>query len=179
MPQLAKIASNSDFDFVLMSVHAVDRCDISEPGYFEGKTKEQAYRRYLEEVYDSVCKQTNYDSIGHIGYIRRYGPYTDRGMRYIDFPDVFDKILKRVIADGKGIEVNTSGYRQNLGGPIPDYDIVQRYCELGGQIITLGSDSHQVENIAHSFEQAKADLRALGVKKLAYFQRRKPVFISI
>ena len=179
VPQLVKIASNPDFDFVLMSVHAVDRCDVSESSYFQGKTKEQAFRRYLEEVYDSVCKQPNYDSVGHIGYIRRYGPYADRSMCSVDFADLIDTILKRIIADGKGIEVNMSGYRQNLGGPIPSYDIVQRYCELGGEIITLGSDSHQVENIGHSFELAVQALRALGVKKIAYFVQRKPVFIFI
>ena len=100
-------------------------------------------------------------------------------MRYIDFADIIDKILTRVIADGKGIEVNTSGYRQGLGGPIPGYDIVQRYIELGGKIITMGSDAHQADNIGHSFEQAREELRALGLKKIACFQQRKPVFFSI
>ena len=48
---------------------------------------------------------------------------------------------------GKGIELNTGGFKYGLGHPNPCEDIIKRYKELGGEIITLGSDAHKCESL--------------------------------
>lgn len=175
-----KIVEGYDFDHVIASVHIIDKQDPYQKDYFIGKTKEAAYRRYLEEVFFAVSNYTNYDVVGHIGYVRRYGDYGDSSLRYLDYSDVLDEILKGVITSGKGIEINTSGYRSGLGSPMPDHDIVRRYKELGGEIICLGSDAHYPEHIAHSFELATNELLLnTGFRYVTHFEQRKPVFEKI
>lgn len=172
--------ANGNFDFVINSVHAIDGSSLCSQGtFFAGKTKKQAYDRYLTAIYDCITQFTNFDIVGHIGYIRRYGPYPDNSLRYHEYADIIDAILKKVITDGKGIEINTSGYAYHLGSPIPDIDIIRRYKELGGEIITMGSDSHTADHIGNYFEEAIAILQQAGFSQVAYFVQRKPIFVPL
>ncbi len=169
-----------DFDFVIASIHIIDKLDPYCGKYFENKTsKHQAFMRYLEEVLLSVTKFDNFDVVGHIGYIRRYCSYDDRTLRYTDYSDIVDTILKTAISKGKGIEINTSGFRGDLNSPIPDFDIITRYKELGGEILTIGSDAHTPEHIALNFPYVKDMLKEIGFKYLTHFEKRVPVFDKI
>lgn len=173
------LVSKYNFDMVIASTHIIDKKDPYTGSYYEGKDKKQADIRYLEEILHAVRNYKNYDVVGHIGYIRRYNNYDDKTLSCNDYCDLIDDILKTVIGDGKGIEVNTSGYRGGLGTPVPDYDIVMRYRELGGEILTLGSDAHNSHHIGYGFELAKEKLMSIGFKQLAYFEKRKLVFYSL
>lgn len=176
---ISKIKGHN-FDFIICSIHAVDGFALHQPdGFYEDKTKDQAYRRYLEEVYWSVCNVADFDVVGHLGYIRRYGPYESKSMPYKHFDEYIDAILKAVIDSGRGIEINVSGYAYKLGSPIPDVDIVRRYKELGGQIVTLGSDAHSADQIGKSFKQGLALIEKVGFDYVAYFKNRKPVFVPL
>jgi histidinol-phosphatase (PHP family) len=170
-----KIVKQYDFDFVIASTHIVDRKDPYTGEYYIGKTKSEAFHRYLEVILDTVTNFNDYNVVGHIGYIRRYGNYEDKSLRHLDYSDLLDSILKKVISDGKGIEINTSGYR-SLGTPIPDFDIVKRYRELGGEILTIGSDAHYVDHMALNFKEVQERLKEIGFKYITHFEKRKPVF---
>lgn len=174
-----KIVEGYDFDFVIGSVHVIDKMDPYYKDYYIGKTQEYAYRRYLEAIYTAICDYTNYDVVGHIGYVRRYGNYENNLMPFEKYQDILDEILKKAISSGKGLEVNTSGYRSGLGSPMPDYDIIKRYYELGGEVICLGSDAHFPEHIGHSFDITRDMLASIGFKYLTHFEKRKPVYVSI
>ncbi|MCX7842489.1 MAG: histidinol-phosphatase HisJ family protein [Clostridia bacterium] len=174
-----KIVAAYDFDFVIASVHVIDGMDPYLREYYKGKSKMQSDLRYLDAVLDATAYFKNYDVIGHIGYVRRYGSYDDNTLRYVDYPDIIDSILKNVISDGKGIEINTSGLRSNLGTPIPDFDIIKRFKELGGEIITVGSDAHYIEHLGHSFSYVKEALQEAGFKYLAHYENRKAIFDKI
>jgi histidinol-phosphatase (PHP family) len=174
-----KIVRDNELDFVISSVHVVDKIDLSSGKFCENKTKQQAFRRYLEEIYLSVSTMQHYDIVGHIGYIRRYVPFADRSMSYADYADILDAILRCVIQSGKGIEINTSGYRYDLGSMIPDLDVVKRYKELGGQIITIGSDSHSKERLGEFFKKGLDVLCAAGFDYVTYFEKRKPIFVRL
>lgn len=181
--QATNIVQCYDFDFVICSVHSVDGyalCGETSSGFYAGKTKSQAYIRYLEEVYKSVVQLNCFDVVGHIGYIRRYAPDSDRSLRYADYGDILDEILKKTISKGKGIEVNTSGYyNKDLGSPIPDFDVIKRYKQLGGQVLTIGSDSHQAQHVGNSFALVLDKLKAVGFEYVTYFEKRKPIFVKI
>lgn len=175
--QSAEVIKNGQFDCVICSTHAVEGFSLcSQSGFFEGKTKQGAYNRYLDEIYSAISQFHEYDIVGHIGYVRRYGPYANRSMPYKEFSDAIDRILKKVIEDGKGIEINTSGFAYKLGSTIPEIDIIVRYKQLGGEIITIGSDAHTKERVADNFDQALAILQHVGFNYVAYFKNRKPVF---
>lgn len=177
-----KFVKHSLVDFIIMSIHVIDGQNLCVDGdshYFITKTKKQAFTGYLEAIYHSVCDCKDYDVVGHIGYIRRYMPYQDKTMAYAEYSDIIDGILKQVIVDNKGIEINTSGYRDNLGGPLPDMHIVKRYKELGGTMVTIGSDAHASTAIGHSFQDGVELLKECGFSYVTHFEKHKPVFTKI
>lgn len=182
-PHAAKVCSQiiqeNFFDFVINSTHMVGSINASCIPPEKKQPKQQAYRQYLEAVYDSVRLFNDFDVVGHIGFITRYADYEDPSLLYKDYADIIDMILKTVIQKGKGIEVNTRGYSYKLNMPHPGYDILRRYKELGGTILTLGSDSHVIEQIGDHFPQVLQKLAEIGFEYVCYFENRKPVFTKI
>ena len=174
--QIDETLNKYPFDFVINSVHIIEHLDPYTGAFFRGKTQRLAYERYLQEILCSINSYDNYDIIGHIGYASRYGNFEDKPLRYKDYSDILDQILKATIDKGKGMELNTSGLRTDLHSPIPGYDVFDRYYELGGEIITIGSDAHFTEHLAHSFKEAIEHLKNIGFKHVVHFERRKPVF---
>lgn len=174
--QIIQTVSQHPFDFVINSVHIIDSTDPYTGVFYRGRSQRESYERYLQEILVSVNAYDKYDIIGHIGYAARYGKFEDKPLRYADYTDTIDEILKAVIGKGKGIELNTSGLRSDLNQPLPGYDVFKRYYELGGEIFTIGSDSHLVEHLGHSFKAAVEFLKEIGFKYSCHFKDRKPVF---
>jgi len=176
-----KALQSSNFDFVISSVHIIDRQDPYVGEYYKTRTKHEAYLRYLQEIVYSLNHFDDFDILGHIDYIIRYGCYDDRSLAYDEFIDTIDEILKRLVQLGKGMEVNTRSYRDKEGIKTPVYDIkiLKRYKELGGEIITLGSDAHSIDSIGYKFDYFKEMIKNAGFKYTAYFTERKPNFIPL
>lgn len=182
-PQLSKRLDEKirmkDFDFIIGSSHLVNRMDPYYPSYFEGRTNKEAYMEYFESILACLETCTNFDVYGHIDYIVRYTPYKDDTFQYRDFSDIIDSILSKLIDLGKGIELNTGGYNAGLSYPNPCPDIIKRYRELGGEIITAGSDAHKAIRIGDSFDKAQNILSECGFKYYCVFKNRKPEFIKL
>lgn len=168
------IASQA-LDFVINSVHVIDGMEVFFPPYYKNKTQKEAYTRYLEVVLQSVNQCTFYSVIGHLGYVVKGAPYAEKELQYQDYRDLIDAILKKVIETGHGIEINTSGYKTS-SSPIPHLSILKRYHELGGEILTLGSDAHSPEYVAYKFDQAKEIIRQAGFQYQTTFSGMKPEF---
>ena len=109
-------------------------------------------------------------------YVVRYGKNREKEYAYSKFSDEIDMILKYLIEHGKGIELNTSGLKYGLPFAHPCPEILKRYRELGGEIITIGADAHKPEHIAYDFEKVKSILTDCGFKYYTEFLKRKPVF---
>ena len=98
---------------------------------------------------------------------------------YHKYSDVIDEILKTLIQKGKGIEINTGGFKYGLGHPNPTEEILFRYHELGGEIITVGSDAHTPEHVGYAFDRVPEILTRAGFRYVTVFQNRQPVFIPL
>ena len=166
-------------DFIIGSSHVVNRKDPYYPEYFEGRSEKEAYMEYFESVLANIKVFDGFDAYGHIDYIVRYGPNKNRFFSYSEYGDVIDEILKELIHRGKGIEINTAGFRYGLDAPNPCADILKRYRELGGEIVTLGSDAHKPEDVGSDFKRAVEVLKGSGIKYIANFKSRKPVMQSL
>lgn len=165
--------SGYPFDFVIGSIHAVNGSDVYLDSYSKGKSQKEAYQEYFEYALECSKMRDCYEVFGHLDYINRYGGFADKTLKYKDYSDIIDEILKSVIENGKGFEINTSGYRYGLGQLHPQKDIIKRYHELGGEIITIGSDSHRPEDIAANFDTVYEVLQNIGIRYLAAFNQRK------
>ncbi len=173
------VVNKYDFDIVIASVHIVDKLDLHNGDFCKSKTQKESYTRYLEEVLKTVDSFSNFDIFGHIDLIRRYGCYDDKTLKYNDYTDLIDTILTKLINMGKGIEVNTSGFRYKLDSSMPDFEIIKRFRELGGEIISTSSDAHYPEHIAYKFDYVNEILSKSGFNYTTHFEQRKPVFTKI
>lgn len=171
-----KVTRQYDFDFVIGSVHVIDGMDPYYGEFTRGKSQKSAYARYLQEVLYMIEHFHDFDILGHIDYIRRYGDYDVKTLEYKDYPDELDAVLKALVQQGKGMEINAAGFRYGLTPPLLDFQILGRYRELGGDLICIGSDAHAPQHIGHHFTEIRDMLLEVGFKHTVHFEKRKPVF---
>jgi len=171
-----KTINGYPFDYVIASIHIIDGLDPYKKEFYTGKSKKEAYTRYLEEIYFMVENLESFDMIGHFEYIVRYADYDDRSLRYADYSDLFDMIFRKLIENGRGFELNTGTFTKERADVAYDINLLKRYRELGGELICLGSDAHNTGRIAARFEYFSQVLRDAGFKYIVHFEKRKPVF---
>lgn len=178
--QIKEMVKKYPFDFIIGSSHITCKKDIAmDKSFFDGYTRKEAYLRYFEEVLENIKLYDEFDVYGHLDYVVRYGGYEKKKIDYEEWKDILDEILINLIKKGKGIEVNTSGIRYGLKTTHPNIEILKRYKELKGQIITIGSDAHKIEDLGSHFKLVYDMLEYMGWSEVAVFHNRKPSFIKI
>jgi len=175
-----KIISAFNFDFILGSVHNIaNEQDFYYIDYSSGEVDINALLdRYFKEMYAMVL-WGGFDVLAHITYPLRYLAAANVNADLGRHSDIIDEILKAAINSGKGIEVNTSGLRQAINDTMPNIQIIKRYRELGGEIITIGSDAHCTEHIGCGVQDTMSLLSGLGFKYFAFYKNRKPRMLNI
>lgn len=173
------IADSVPFDFIIGSTHQINGKDPYYPEFWAGRECEDVVNEYFFLTYDNTKTYTAYDVYGHLDYITRYAPDKNYHFEYMHHFDIIDSILKEIISSGHGIEINTSPLCKGLQKTNPCPEIVKRYHELGGEIITLGSDAHTAVNVGGHFDTAKEILLSCGFKYYSVFTERKMEMRSI
>lgn len=177
--QFQKLADNYPFDFMIGSTHLVNRLDPYLSEYWENRSKEEGVRAYFEEIIKNLKSNPCFLINGHLDYMIRYAPNTNKDFAYKDYAETIDTMLRSIIESGKGIEINTSGFKYGLSVPHPHTDILKRYKELGGELITIGSDAHKPEHLAFDFDRAENLLMDLGFHYYAVYEERKPILLPL
>lgn len=177
--ELALYAKGYDFDFIIASMHVIGGLDPYYPDYYDNRTDEEVYRSYFKEMMDGLKVFSNFDVLGHLDYIVRYGKTKDANYSYDKYKDIIDPILEKLVDEGKGIEVNTGALRHQLKDLNPTKDVVKKYRELGGEIVTIGSDAHNINFVANGFDVAEQFLVECGFKYYTHFEKRVPEFHKI
>lgn len=173
-PRLREITEKWDFDFVIGSSHLVDGADPYYPEYFERFGTKNGILRYFESILANIKAFDDFDVYGHLDYAVRY--CAEKCYSPLDYRELLDEILRLLVEKGKGIEINTSGLRSGLSHCNPHPFILSRFRELGGEIITVGSDAHKAADVARDFDLAEQALRNAGFTRYAVFRNRKPQF---
>lgn len=167
------------FDFIIGSQHLVEGIDPYYPQLFEMYEEHVVYEKYFQNQIENARLHDCYDVFGHLDYVVRYGPNQNLYYSYKKYQDVIDELLKTLISKGKGIEINTGGLKYGLGHPNPHEDIIRRYIELGGEIITLGSDAHVPEHLGYQFDHLPQLLASCGIRYYTVFKNRQPIFYPV
>ena len=166
-------------DYILGSVHVVNGMDPYSREIFIGRTDEEVYAEAFLVTLNNIKSNVDFDVLGHLDYVTRYGVHQDRDYSYARFADYIDDILNRLITDGRGLELNTAGFKHGLPYAHPHSDILKRYRELGGEIITVGSDAHRLGQVSYEFDKAREILLTCGFAYHTEFKDRKPYFCKI
>ena len=176
--ELNNFVHDANLDFVIGSIHFVDGYDPYYKEFWEGIDFKTAIDKYMLQTLECVKKHDNYDVLGHLTYVCKssYNP-TATNISYSEITDITDEILKIIIKKGKGIEVNTSGV-DRVGDFLPSLEYVRRFRELGGEIITVGSDAHDRTRVGQYINEALDMIKEI-FPYVCTFEERKPIFHNI
>lgn len=166
------------YDFVIGSLHWVGDEMILDTPYFERQAARDAYAAYYAELLEMV-RHGGFDVIGHLDVPKRAGFNVYGGYDSVDYEEAIRAVLRAAIEGGIGIEINTGTARRDVGVPSPPLDVVRWYRELGGEIITAGSDSHRPGHMAYRFNDAHAMLTAAGFTHITCFEQRQPFMVPL
>ena len=180
LEEARSLINRHSFDQVIASVHYLADSDPYYGSYFEGRDFKQAYGMYLEALYEGIVCLGDFDIAGHFDYVARYAPYPQDCIRYADFSDIFDSLLKYLIENGKALEINTKSCSSSKGrATVLDVDLLKRYRELGGEAISLGSDSHTPDTVADRFSFYSDMLRSAGFRWSSHYEKRQLVQLPL
>ena len=163
-----------EFDFVLLSIHQVGDLEFWTGEFQEGRTQEEYNLAYYQELYDVATSFAHWSVLAHVDLIKRYDP-----AGILNFPanrDLVAATLEHTITRGKGIELNTSSVRYGLTDSQPAREILELYRDLGGTVITLGSDSHRPEHLGAYIRHFQHYLASLGFEGFHTFDKLEPAF---
>ena len=167
--------SLQNFDFVLGSVHYADNQDVYHPPYWRNKSLHEGERKYLEDTYACVTEHDGFDVLAHLTYISKaLANPTHIPVDLTQHRDIVDEILRTLAGKGKGLEINTSGM-DRCGDFLPGAEFLRRFRELGGEIVTVGSDAHTAGRVGQYTGRACEILKDI-FGYVCTFEGRKPVF---
>lgn len=171
----AEAARMYPYDMIIGSFHSLGQTDLYTCDYTAINVPAMIEEFYTY-IFRCIKEYKEYDIVGHLTIIDRY---VDKIYNYAPYMDIIDEILKMIIYDGKGIEINTSSFKYGTGIWLPREEVLKRYRELGGEILTFGSDSHDPAFFGDHFEEAHALAEKLGFRYFTVFRSRKPEFLPL
>lgn len=175
----ASVGKDKRLDFIIASLHEMlDWEDFFELDY-SIYDADELLETYFEELY-TIAKWGKFDVLGHITYPLRY--MVGEAQVSVDmkqYEEPVREIFKKVVENGCGIELNTSGYRQKYGQPFPNEELLRWYKEAGGEILTFGSDAHCAEDLGKGIAQGVELAKKCGFTRASYYKKRNPIFITL
>ena len=178
-PLAEKIVKIEELDFILCSLHEImDKQDFYYLNY-DDEDVPSLLNRYFDEIIEMV-RWNKFDSLAHLTYPIRYicGEY-GIGVDLLDYKDKIDEILLTLARNGKALEVNSSGLGMKIKETLPPEWVIKRFRELGGEYITVGSDSHLPQNVGFRVDDVYELVKKCGFDSVVYFEKHKPVKVNI
>ena len=172
-----EILSAYNWDFVIGSLH--NTAGDYDPYFmrFDKAAPEKMMEKYFEELY-RLARMGTYSVLGHLYYPLRYVTRVKPDFDISVFDEQIRQILRTVVEKGKGIELNVKGLDSDPCGAVPDMRHLKMYRQLGGEIITFGSDDH-TGYPGKNLEKGYDMLRQAGFRAIAKFRSMKPEFKDI
>ena len=187
MSEILEYLENHDFDFVLLSIHWCDNSPLHVRDVWTGLDYREMTRTYLETVLEALqlclkLKQAGerpFDVLGHMDVVKRYTQRYWNTFDIREYTHIINEIWRTAIAANIPPEINTSTLRDSVGEPMPAQWTIDQYVELGGKIMSIGSDAHRSDHIGANFEEATAILKQAGIEAEAIFTNREMDLISL
>jgi len=167
--------ARNPYDFAIGSVHVMAYSPYTGSRvatWVAGKSFEEIVAPYFGEV-AAAARTMLFDTIGHLDYVKKYlAAVHVPPAAFAAAPEVYEPVLRALIETGTGLEVNSSGLRQVPRETYPAPWVVARFRELGGRLVTAGSDAHRAASFAYGLAHAYRVAGAAGFAEMAI--RRNP-----
>lgn len=182
-----KILAEHDYDFVLGSTHGTK----SYPYLNKVPDTDEDRKRCLTEYFEdelALAEWGKFSSLAHLTFPLRFltvdinAKELKPGWREVDmtaYDSIINKILETIISKDIALEVNSSGIRKGLFEPMPSAEYIKRYRDMGGRLITIGSDAHRVADVGADIPAVMALLKDIGFSEICVFSKKQPTFIAI
>lgn len=174
-----RMLDSYDYEFIIGSCHMVRGQEDFYYIDYKKTDPDHLMKLYFEELLE-MAEWGKFDVLGHLTYPLRYiegefGIKTDMDK----YTPIMEKIFSVLVKNGMGMEINTSGLRQKIGKALPDEKYVKMYKDMGGEIITVGSDAHRTEDLGKGIAKGIQIAKNCGFDRIYYYSHRKPVPINI
>ena len=172
LPLNRQTAAGGDWDFIIGSVHHADGYGLERGEYY--REVADPYLRLLHYTREMAERSDFFDALGHIDYISRYSPFCEKNVLYENYADAYESLFRVLVKNEKILELNTA----RLGDTAAErnlYQIYRQYRQAGGRYVTLGSDAHEVGDLARNFDRALRMARDVELTPV-YFKQRKMIF---
>ena len=169
------------YDFVIGSVHITADSPFVPSrvaGWVAGRSLAEIVEPYYVEV-EGAARSGLFDALGHLDFVKRYLAPLVTAADLATAPELLDPILRALVESGTALEVNTSGLRQAPGETYPSAATVERFRELGGERVTIGSDAHRKDHFAFGLADGYDQVRAAGFEALWFRRGDEPVTVPI
>ncbi len=168
--QINQLLDTYSFDLVIGSTHLVENLDPYHFSYWENRSEKEGLTKFFETTLKNIIAYPNINVLGHLDYAIRYAPSKGASFSYEAYKSILDEILAFIIAQDIALEVNTAGFKHGLGKPNPGPDVIKRYLQLGGHMISIGSDGHVPKYYGYQFDQTRKLLLDLGINQYTIFE---------
>ena len=176
--RIREYAKSRPFDYIIGSVHLVRGLDPYDREQYPG-TDGELYREYFQCTLENLRSTGGFQALGHLDYVVRYGYTKEKEYSYAAYGELIDEILRELIHRGIALEINSGGLKYGLGFANPHPDVLRRYRELGGELLTVGSDAHRPEHVGYGFRQVRDMLLDCGYAYYTEFSGGKPAFLKL
>lgn len=165
-----KLVNENGYELVLGSIHNLKNM----PDFFVFDYKkmfdypeliDNLYKRYLDDLID-LADVSYVNVITHVTYVLRYIQAAGGDLDLSVYYGKYEELFKRIIKNGKALEINTSNLRRGFGTTMPGEDLIKLYVECGGKLVTVGSDAHRVHEIGANLEEGYDLVNKYGLKIL-------------
>ncbi|QOR34149.1 histidinol-phosphatase HisJ family protein [Clostridium sp. 'deep sea'] len=174
-----KIVTSYNFDFILASVHSVENVSLTKKDLVVKYGATELWQRYFEEMLNSINNFQQFNILGHLDVPKRYN-IEMKNSSLKPYHSIIKQIYKTLIANGKGIEVNSAGFHYyGLNDNNPSKDLLKLYYDCGGEIVTFGSDAHNYTQIGKNYYSVINILKDIGFKYICTFKNQQVIFHNI
>ena len=160
------------YDVVLGSLHFAEGLSMSDATFFQKYPIQEAMKRYFGEMTEMV-KKGGFDLLAHLDFPKRraYKVYGRFDLR--EFETEVREVWQACIENGIGIEINTAGLRHDVNQLHPTVEALTWYREMGGEILTIGSDAHRPSDIGAGTNIALEAALLAGFDSVTSFENRQ------
>ncbi len=167
-----------EFDYVIGAVHYLEGDILLRTAIFEERPQREVWDDYFNEMF--LMAQTGlFDIIAHLdvpkrGYVPLYGPFD-----WTLYEDAIGKVLAEAITRDTALEINTAGLRKQADEIFPSLGVLKLYHQLGGKLVTFGSDAHSPGKVGCDFGAALEAADAAGLTEVSTYSGRKRTTVPI